>query len=74
MMTAGDISRLLADIVAAEEEAYVVDLLADSLGVLATLPPLELERANGRIQDAIRERRALNDEPQDAVTERVNDT
>jgi len=62
MMTAGDISRLLADIVTAEDEAHVVDLLADSLGVLATLAPLELEHANERVQDAIRERRALNDD------------
>jgi len=60
MMTAGDIARLTADIVTAADEAQIVDLLAGSLDVLATLPPRELEHANARIQDAIAEHRALN--------------
>jgi hypothetical protein len=59
---AGDISRLLADIITAADEARVIDLLADSLDALATLPPFERERANMRIQDAIREYREINDD------------
>ena len=61
-MTAGDISRLLADIVTADGNASIVDLLANSLDALATLAPREREDVNARIWDAIREYRALNDD------------
>jgi hypothetical protein len=62
MMTAGAIARLLADIVTAEDEAHIVDLLAGSLAALAALTPRERERAVERIADAIREHRARHDD------------
>jgi hypothetical protein len=62
MMTAGAIARLLADIVTAEDEAHIVDLLAGSLDALATLAPRERERAVERIADAVREYRVRRDD------------
>jgi hypothetical protein len=71
MTGAGDISRLLAEIVTAADETHIIDLLADSLDALATLPPIERERANMRIQDAIREYRDVNDGYRRRLKERL---
>jgi len=62
MMTAGDKSRLIADIVTAEDEASIVDALTRNLGVLGTLKPRELEDFAARLQDAIAENRAHRDD------------
>jgi acyl-CoA reductase-like NAD-dependent aldehyde dehydrogenase len=59
VVTLGQVSHLLAQILAAEDEADVVDLLVQDANELAELPPRERERANERIADAIRERRQL---------------
>jgi hypothetical protein len=60
MTVPGQISQLLAEIIAAEDEAAVVDLLLRDANVLGDLPPRERERANERIADVVRERRYLN--------------
>jgi primosomal protein N'' len=61
MIGPGQVSQLLAQIVAAEDEAAVVDLLVWEASALNDLPPREREHANERIADAIRERRYRND-------------
>jgi hypothetical protein len=61
MIGPGQVSQLLAQIIAAEDEAAVVDLLVWEASALNDLPPRERERANERIADAIRERRHLNE-------------
>jgi hypothetical protein len=58
----GDINRLLADIATAPDEAYIVDLITNSHKATATLPPREREQVNAAIQDAVRERRACDEE------------
>jgi hypothetical protein len=45
MTVPGQISQLLAEIIAAEDEAAVVDLLLRDANVLGDLPPRERERA-----------------------------
>jgi acyl-CoA reductase-like NAD-dependent aldehyde dehydrogenase len=58
-MTSSQISLLIADILAAEDEAAIVDLLVRDANTIAELPPRERERANERIADAIREHREV---------------
>jgi acyl-CoA reductase-like NAD-dependent aldehyde dehydrogenase len=60
-MTSGQVSQLLAEILAAEDEAGIVDLLTRNLEMIAGMPPRERERANERIADAIREHRQRNE-------------
>jgi hypothetical protein len=43
-VTAGEFSRMLADIATAENESTIVDRLLESIAALATLPPRESER------------------------------
>jgi hypothetical protein len=62
MIAPGQFGYLLAAIVAAEDEAAVVDLLTQSADAIAASPPRERERANERIADAVRERRARQPE------------
>ena len=62
MMSAGDKSRLIADLVTAEDEVRIVDALANSLDTLATLAPREREDIVARIRDAIDENRAHADD------------
>jgi predicted DNA-binding transcriptional regulator AlpA len=50
--TPTDISRLLADIATAPDEAYIVDLILETA---AALPPHEREQVNEQIADAVRE-------------------
>jgi hypothetical protein len=57
-----DISRLLADIATAPDEAYIVDLITNNLKTTAALSPHERQRVNAAIQDAVRERRACDEE------------
>ena len=59
-MTPGDKSRLIADIVSAEDEARIVDALV--FDALASLPRREREDVMSRIQNAIAEIRAHNDD------------
>ena len=59
MMASSQLSQLLAEIMAVKDEASIVDLLVRDANAIAELPERERERANERIQDAIRERRAL---------------
>ena len=60
-MTSGQISLLIADIRAAEDEAAIVGLLVRDANAIAELPPRERERANERLADAIREHRQRNE-------------
>jgi hypothetical protein len=60
-MTSGQVSQLLAEILAAEDEAGIVDLLVRDANAIAELPPRERERANERIADAVREHRQRNE-------------
>ena len=60
-MTSGQVSQLLAEILAAEDEAGIVDLLTRNLEMIAEMSPRERERANERIADAIREHRQRNE-------------
>jgi hypothetical protein len=60
-MTSGQVSQLLAEILAAEDEAGIVDLLVLDANAIAALPPRERERANERIADAVREHRQRNE-------------
>jgi acyl-CoA reductase-like NAD-dependent aldehyde dehydrogenase len=60
-MTSGQVSQLLAEILAAEDEAGIVDLLVRDANAIAALPPRERERANERIADAVREHRQRNE-------------
>ena len=60
-MTSGQVSQLLAEILAAEDEADIVDLLTRNLEMIAEMSPRERERANERIADAIREHRQRNE-------------
>jgi hypothetical protein len=50
-----DISRLLAEIATAPDEAYIVDLITANLKTIAGLPKSERERVNGQVADAVRE-------------------
>jgi hypothetical protein len=61
-MAPGQLGYLLAAIVAAEDEAAVVDLLTQGAAEVVELPPRERECANERIADAVRERRARQPE------------
>jgi acyl-CoA reductase-like NAD-dependent aldehyde dehydrogenase len=58
-MTSSQVSLLIAEILAAEDEAGIVDLLVRDANAIAELPPRERERANERIADAIREHREV---------------
>jgi predicted DNA-binding transcriptional regulator AlpA len=49
------ISRLLADIATAPDEAYIVDLVTNNLETAAALPPHQREQVNEQIADTIRE-------------------
>jgi predicted DNA-binding transcriptional regulator AlpA len=49
------ISRLLADIATAPDEAFIVDLITNNLKATAGLPEPECERVNEQITDAVRE-------------------
>ena len=49
------ISRLLADIATAPDEAYIVDLITNNFKTAAALPSRERERVNEQISDAVRE-------------------
>jgi acyl-CoA reductase-like NAD-dependent aldehyde dehydrogenase len=60
-MTSSQVSLLIADILAAEDEAAIVDLLVRDANAIAELPLRERERANERIADAIRERRECDE-------------
>ena len=60
-MTSSQIGLLLAEILAAEDESTLVDLLVRDANAIAELPPRERERANERVADAIREWRELRD-------------
>jgi hypothetical protein len=57
MMTAGQLSHLLAQILAAEDEAQITDALLREADAFAALSPRERERAIDRITDAVQERR-----------------
>lgn len=68
MIGPSQIGYLLANIIAAEDEAAIVDLLTENANAIGELPPRERERAVERICDAVRERRALPiDEPDNAT-------
>jgi hypothetical protein len=58
----GGINRLLADIATAPDEAYVVGLITNNLNAIAALPPREREHISAAIQDAVRERRACDED------------
>jgi predicted DNA-binding transcriptional regulator AlpA len=53
--TPTDISRLLADIATAPDEAHIVDLITNNLGTTGALPPHKREQVNEQIADTIRE-------------------
>ncbi len=60
-MTAGEFSRLCADVATAPDERHIVDLVTDNLKEVAKLSEREVDR----LLDTIRERRAFLEEGDD---------